>query len=449
MKLVAVYLDDLMDKIFNYLKDREIEDIIINGFKTIEYSVELYKEDIYPIESNENTFINLYCGLKNRCIHLDFNNLDERWIFTELDNIQNTLNTLSKSMNYVSIPDIKCNYPPLTNLYNNIEITEVVDFAKKIADVITQYGGIKIAGRISAKLLRHKVLVSNGCEGDYRKSIVSVDLKLIRGRNIAIPIRIYSVKLDDNLLNTITKRIDDIISAIRSISRVGSIKSGKYNIILSPIALGSIISWIGKLVAGDTILDRLSPFGESINSRVFQTGLSIIDDPYLENNPGSKPFDTEGIPTRRVEIFSDGILNTFLHNLYTAKELNMTYTGHDYFNTPKPHSLIFDFKQSADYSDMYNEVDEVLEYLDISTIQHTNVAGDFKAKQSGIGLYYRHGRIVKAFKMTELNDNIFRIFNSIITASRERCWVIPSFDKTPVNTSAVLISDVAINASST
>ena len=98
---------------------------------------------------------------------------------------------------------------------------------------------------------------------------------------------------------------------------------------------------------------------------------------------------------------------------------------------------------------MYNEVDEVLEYLDISTIQHTNVAGDFKAKQSGIGLYYRHGRIVKAFKMTELNDNIFRIFNSIITASRERCWVIPSFDKTPVNTSAVLISDVAINASST
>ena len=56
--------------------------------------------------------------------------------------------------------------------------------------------------------------------------------------------------------------------------------------------------------------------------------LRIIDNPHRKRGLGSRPFDGEGLPTRRRAVIDDGVLTTWLLDLASARQLNLTPTGH-------------------------------------------------------------------------------------------------------------------------
>jgi PmbA protein len=52
-----------------------------------------------------------------------------------------------------------------------------------------------------------------------------------------------------------------------------------------------------------------------------------VDDGTNVEGPGAAPFDDEGVPTGRTELFTKGVLNGFLHNAYTAHKGGTASTG--------------------------------------------------------------------------------------------------------------------------
>jgi PmbA protein len=54
--------------------------------------------------------------------------------------------------------------------------------------------------------------------------------------------------------------------------------------------------------------------GEQVGSEF----VNLVDDGRRLDGPASAPFDDEGVPTGRIDLFSGGVLNGFLHNTYTA-----------------------------------------------------------------------------------------------------------------------------------
>ncbi|MEA2550292.1 MAG: PmbA protein [Actinomycetota bacterium] len=54
--------------------------------------------------------------------------------------------------------------------------------------------------------------------------------------------------------------------------------------------------------------------GEQIGSKLF----TLVDDGTILDGPGACPFDDEGVPSGRTELFTAGTLNGFLHDSYTA-----------------------------------------------------------------------------------------------------------------------------------
>src|SRR5690606_26665426 len=52
-----------------------------------------------------------------------------------------------------------------------------------------------------------------------------------------------------------------------------------------------------------------------------------VDDPRMRRGPGSKPFDGEGIATRRNLVVDQGKLRTFLLDSYSARKLGSTTTA--------------------------------------------------------------------------------------------------------------------------
>ena len=63
--------------------------------------------------------------------------------------------------------------------------------------------------------------------------------------------------------------------------------------------------------------------GETIASPL----VTIVDDGRLPGGLGSKPFDGEGLPTRRTAIVSEGKLEAYLYDAYSARKLGAASTG--------------------------------------------------------------------------------------------------------------------------
>jgi len=55
--------------------------------------------------------------------------------------------------------------------------------------------------------------------------------------------------------------------------------------------------------------------------------VTLIDDPLRPRAPGSKPFDGDGLPTRRNVVVEKGVLQTVLCDTYSARKLGRTSTG--------------------------------------------------------------------------------------------------------------------------
>lgn len=64
--------------------------------------------------------------------------------------------------------------------------------------------------------------------------------------------------------------------------------------------------------------------GEQIASPV----LTVVEDPFVPGGAASCAFDGEGVPRRKRELLSAGVLTTYLHNSYTANKAGVEYTGH-------------------------------------------------------------------------------------------------------------------------
>jgi PmbA protein len=54
---------------------------------------------------------------------------------------------------------------------------------------------------------------------------------------------------------------------------------------------------------------------------------NLTSDPHLPEWPGSHLFDSEGVITRRLRVVENGALQTFLHNLESAKKDGVPPTG--------------------------------------------------------------------------------------------------------------------------
>lgn len=107
-----------------------------------------------------------------------------------------------------------------------------------------------------------------------------------------------------------------------------SIPSGKYRIVLSPTAFLSLIDAFSNIFNAQNILDNQSlSTRDSLGTEIASPLLCLCDDALHPDNVGTKTFDGEGTPTRRVELITRGILSGLLHSAGTAKLMNTKPTG--------------------------------------------------------------------------------------------------------------------------
>ncbi|MEG3439016.1 TldD/PmbA family protein [Pannus brasiliensis CCIBt3594] len=107
-----------------------------------------------------------------------------------------------------------------------------------------------------------------------------------------------------------------------------AIPTGKYLVVFAPRAFLSIIGAFSNLFNAQNILDKQSlSTPESLGTQIAASSLNLCDDALHPANVSAETFDSEGTPTRRVELIKNGVLANFLHSTITAKRMNASPTG--------------------------------------------------------------------------------------------------------------------------
>jgi PmbA protein len=98
-------------------------------------------------------------------------------------------------------------------------------------------------------------------------------------------------------------------------------------VIFDADAARSMIGTFAGCTMGDAIYRRSSYLLDRLDSVVASELITIVDDPLIEAGPGSRPFDSDGLASRRNVIVDGGRLVTYLLDTYSARKLEMKSTG--------------------------------------------------------------------------------------------------------------------------
>jgi len=89
----------------------------------------------------------------------------------------------------------------------------------------------------------------------------------------------------------------------------------------------SIIGAFVGCVLGGSVWRKSSYLTAREGTEVASAGVTLIDDPLIPRAPGSRPFDGEGLPSRKNVVVEAGVLKTFLLDSYSARKLQRASTG--------------------------------------------------------------------------------------------------------------------------
>jgi PmbA protein len=103
---------------------------------------------------------------------------------------------------------------------------------------------------------------------------------------------------------------------------------GKYPVVFDPRVSASLLGHFSGAISGSSVARRTSFLQDKLGARIFGPGVTIVDDPLRLRGLRSRPFDGEGARVARRELVSNGILNQWIAESASARQLGIEPTGH-------------------------------------------------------------------------------------------------------------------------
>lgn len=99
------------------------------------------------------------------------------------------------------------------------------------------------------------------------------------------------------------------------------------SVVLSPLAAAQLLGQTSRLFSGEAALRDRTILAPCVGQRIAHRAVSLLDDPLAPAGPGSRPFDGEGVPSRKTTLVEEGVLQGFAHNHWTGRRSGGASTG--------------------------------------------------------------------------------------------------------------------------
>lgn len=115
----------------------------------------------------------------------------------------------------------------------------------------------------------------------------------------------------------------------RTVRRLGSrsISTQEVPVIFDPEIAQGLLGHIASAASGYSIYKGASFLMGQLGKTIASESVTVVDDGRLPGGLGSRPFDGEGLPTRRTVVVDKGVLTSYLLDTYSGRKLGMASTG--------------------------------------------------------------------------------------------------------------------------
>jgi PmbA protein len=117
-------------------------------------------------------------------------------------------------------------------------------------------------------------------------------------------------------------------AARRTVAKVGSRKVAtcEVPVIFAPDAGRGLLGQLAGVISGGAVWRKSTYLAQREGTQVAAPSVTIVD-PLVRRGPSSRPFDAEGLATRQNVVVSEGILRTFLCDVFAGRKLGRRSTG--------------------------------------------------------------------------------------------------------------------------
>jgi PmbA protein len=118
-------------------------------------------------------------------------------------------------------------------------------------------------------------------------------------------------------------------AAQRAVALVGATTppTCKACVVFDPLAGSEVVAEIFKSLDGDRVIKSMSFLKDKIGLRVGSEAATFVDDGRMRRKMGTRPFDGEGIPTRRVAAIDRGLVKSYFYDYRSAQKAGASLGG--------------------------------------------------------------------------------------------------------------------------
>jgi PmbA protein len=187
-------------------------------------------------------------------------------------------------------------------------------------------------------------------------------------------------------------------------------KTAQLPVVFHPRVAGSFLGHLSSAINGASIARGTSFLKDAVGTKVFASGIEIIDDPLRVRGRRSRPFDREGQPGVRRAFIEDGVLTSWILDTRSANQLGLRTTGHaggtsNYYLAPgalSPEALMADIAEGLFVTEMIG-------------MGVNGITGDYS--RGAAGFMIRNGVLAEPVAEFTIAGNLRAMFQALTPAN--------------------------------
>ncbi len=208
---------------------------------------------------------------------------------------------------------------------------------------------------------------------------------------------------------------------------MAAVRTAEMPVIFTPLGVaGALTMPLVMAFSGRMVHQGQSPLVGKLGEQLYEKSLSLWDDATLGTRAGSRPFDDEGVPSRRTALIENGVVRNFLYDLQTAGIAGTSSTGNGERSLAAQPSIstanLVLSTGSSRFDEMVSDVREGLVVEELMGAGQGNVLGGDFSGNVLLGYKIENGEIVGRVKDVIVAGNVHEALARVTLGSEGR-WV--------------------------
>ena len=323
------------------------------------------------------------------------NKTDENYAFSETEKVRDVKKVYDKK-------------------FNDLNLDESVEFLKTVISTATDSGCDVTGSGFSASEGRSLIINSNdvSIENEGTGFGIGLSVTIQKDGKIATAYNSQSSRFFDIDGEKLANEVCDLA---KNSLETKPIETNDYDVVLDYYAATGLLQTFIGAFDGENVRRGRSILKDKIGMEIANPTLSIIDNPLLEKGMYSTKCDGEGSVSQKTDLIKEGVLSSFIYDIYTANKQNVETTSNgfrgSYITTPmiSPSNLEFKFSEMKDLS----EVDKGVLTTSVLGAHTANpISGDFSVEASN-AFKIENGELTDPVEKAMISGNIFEIMKKV------------------------------------